>query len=143
MRSVLLFGAGKSATVLIDYLLENAIEQNWEITVVDADLKLAQSKVDHSQRARAVSFDINDSDVRKGYIQEADIVISLMPPTLHNLIAKDCVKYHKHLLTASYVDAGIKEMEAEIKKSKILFLCEMGLDPGIDHMSAMKIIDEI
>jgi saccharopine dehydrogenase-like NADP-dependent oxidoreductase len=143
MRSVLLFGAGKSATILIDYLLENAIEQNWEITVVDADLKLAQSKVEHSQRARAVSFDINDSDARKGYIQEADIVISLLPPTLHNLIAKDCVKYHKHLLTASYVDAEIKEMEADIKKSKVLFLCEMGLDPGIDHMSAMQLIDEI
>ncbi|HUR67065.1 MAG TPA: saccharopine dehydrogenase C-terminal domain-containing protein, partial [Chitinophagaceae bacterium] len=143
MRSVLLFGAGKSATVLIDYLLENAIEQNWEITVVDADCKLAQSKIGHSQRATAVSFDINDGEERKEYIQQADIVISLLPPTLHKLIAKDCIKYHKHLLTASYVDDEVKEMEADIKKNKVLFLCEMGLDPGIDHMSAMQLIDEI
>lgn len=143
MRTILLFGAGKSATVLIDYLLETAITENWKVMVVDADLKLAQSKVNHSQRATAISFDIQDADERSKYIRHADIVISLLPPALHIEVARDCVKFHKNLLTASYVDDDIRKLRPEIEKNKLLFLCEMGLDPGIDHMSAMKIIDAI
>ena len=143
MKTVLLFGAGKSATVLIDYLLENAITGNWKVFVVDADLKLAQSKVGNSQKATALSFDIRDAQERGKYIKQADIVISLLPPTLHIEVAQDCVKYRKHLLTASYVDDAIKALQPDIDKNKLLFLCEMGLDPGIDHMSAMEIIDGI
>jgi saccharopine dehydrogenase-like NADP-dependent oxidoreductase len=79
MKTILLFGAGKSATVLIDYLLENAITENWKVIVADADLKLAQSKTGVSQRAAAVSFDINDEAERNNYIRQSDIVISLLP----------------------------------------------------------------
>jgi len=143
MKNVLLFGAGKSATVLIDYLLDQAITENWHITVVDADLKLAQSKTGHSQRATSVSFDINNTEERAKYISRCDVAISRLPPTLHFLVAKDCVRLHKHLLTASYLDEQIKSLKNEIEKNKLIFLCEMGLDPGIDHMSAMKIIDHI
>ena len=143
MKTILLFGAGKSATVLIDYLLENAILENWKLVIADADLKLAQSKIGNSQRATAVSFDIKDNEERMKTIRHADLVISLLPPFLHILVAKDCLKYGKDLLTASYVDDDLKKLEEEIKAKNILFLCEMGLDPGIDHMSAMKIIDQI
>ena len=143
MKTIFLFGAGKSATVLIDYLLENAISENWKIIVVDADLKLAQSKIGNSPLATAVSFDINDQEERSKHLRSADIVISLLPPSLHIEVAKDCVKHHKNLLTASYTDDDIRKLQPEIEKNKLLFLCEMGLDPGIDHMSAMKIIDEI
>ena len=143
MKTVLLFGAGKSATVLIDYLLEQAITENWEIELVDADLKLAKSKIGLSQRAIAVSFNITDAGQRAKYIRHADIVISLLPPDLHFLVAKDCVEYGKNLLTASYVDDAIRNLQKDINSKKLLFLCEMGLDPGIDHMSAMKIIDNI
>lgn len=143
MKTILLFGAGKSATVLISYLLENAITENWKVVVVDADLKLAQDKIGKSQKAEAVSFDIKDIAQRSKYIRTADIVISLLPPALHIEVAKDCVKHHKNLLTASYVDAAIRALQPEIEKNKLLFLCEMGLDPGIDHMSAMQILDDI
>jgi saccharopine dehydrogenase-like NADP-dependent oxidoreductase len=143
MKCILLFGAGKSATVLIDYLLEQAITENWQVVVVDANLKLAQSKIGGSSRASAVSFDITDSGERAKQMRHADIVISMLPPFLHIEVAKDCVRYHKHLLTASYVDDDIRKLEKDIEKNKLLFLCEMGLDPGIDHMSAMKIIDKI
>ncbi len=143
MKTILLFGAGKSATVLIDYLLENAIPENWKVVVADADLKLVQSKIGHSQRATAVSFDINDIEERADHIRHADIVISLLPPTLHIQVAKDCVKHQKNLLTASYIDEDIRKLQSEIEKNKLFFLYEMGLDPGIDHMSAMKIIDVI
>jgi len=143
MKLILLFGAGKSATVLIDYLLEHSVTENWELVVVDADWKLAQSKVNHSGRARAVSFDITDVEERGRYIRQADIVISLLPPSLHFSVAKDCVQYQKNLLTASYVDDAIRGLQEDITKNKLLFLCEMGLDPGIDHMSAMQMIDSI
>ncbi|MEO5946106.1 MAG: saccharopine dehydrogenase C-terminal domain-containing protein [Chitinophagaceae bacterium] len=143
MKSILLFGAGKSATVLIDYLLENAINEDWHLTVVDADLALAQSKIGKAQAATAISFDINNTSERIRYIEKADIVISMLPPFLHIEVAKDCVAFQKNLLTASYVDDAIRELQHDIEKNKLLFLCEMGLDPGIDHMSAMKIIDEI
>lgn len=143
MRIIIVFGAGKSATVLIDYLLEHAVTENWKLVVIDADLKLAQSKIAGSNRAVANSFDILDSEERGKYIRSADIVISLLPPTLHIEVARDCIRFQKDLLTASYTDEEIKSLQPEIEKNKLLFLYEMGLDPGIDHMSAMQLIDNI
>jgi saccharopine dehydrogenase-like NADP-dependent oxidoreductase len=143
MKTILLFGAGRSATVLIDYFLENAVTENWRLTVVDADLKLAESKVRHSNYAQAVSFDVRNDEDRSKYIRQADVVVSLLPPSLHIIIARECVRLRKSLLTASYVDPEITGLREEIEKHKLLFLCEMGLDPGIDHMSAMKLINDI
>jgi saccharopine dehydrogenase-like NADP-dependent oxidoreductase len=143
LRKILLFGAGKSATVLIDYLLQNTGKENWQLTVVDTDIETAKSKIDNSESGCAISFDINNTIERMRKISEADIVISLLPPALHYLVATDCVELNKNLLTASYVDDKIKNLESEISGHQLLFLCEMGLDPGIDHMSAMKMIDEI
>ena len=143
MKKILLFGAGKSATVLIDYLLKNALAEDWTVIVVDANLALAQSKIGNALAGEALSFDINDVSERGKHIQQADIVISLLPPALHILVAKDCITYQKNLLTASYVDEQMRSLEQSIKDRNILFLCEMGLDPGIDHMSAKKMIDNI
>jgi saccharopine dehydrogenase-like NADP-dependent oxidoreductase len=143
MRKILLFGAGKSATVLIDYLVSNSLSENWTVTVVDANLALAESKVGNALGGVAVAFDITDAEERSSHIREADIVISLLPPALHYLVARDCLAFRKNLLTASYVDDNIKALQEEIEKAGLLFLCEMGLDPGIDHMSAKKMIDEI
>jgi saccharopine dehydrogenase-like NADP-dependent oxidoreductase len=143
MKKVLLFGAGKSATVLIDYLLENAGKEKWQLTVIDANLDLAKTKVGDSYFAEAVSFDIHDPEERHKHISSADIVISLLPPDLHFIVAKDCIEFSKNLLTASYVDDKIRNLKPEIENKGLLFLCEMGLDPGIDHMSAMKMIDRI
>jgi len=143
MKQVLLFGAGKSATVLIDYLLKNAEAENWLLTVVDADLTAAQKKIGDSPSGKAVSFDVTNKEERHSYIYNADIVISLLPPALHFLVAKDCVQLGRNLLTASYVDEQMRSLKNEIADNGLLFLCEMGLDPGIDHMSAKKIIDEI
>ena len=143
MKTILLFGAGKSATVLIDYILKNAVSENWHLIVVDANLELARTKIGNTANATALSFDINIVEERIALIQKADIVISMMPPALHILIARDCISLKKHLLTASYLDKEIKALQSEIENSQVLFLYEMGLDPGIDHMSAMKIFDEI
>lgn len=143
MKQILLFGAGKSATVLIDYLLSHAEEENWRLTVADMNLELAKSKLGGSPFGRAISFDIMNEGERRQHIGRADLVISMLPATLHYKVAVDCVEYSKHLLTASYVDDALRGLEAEIQRRGLLFLCEMGLDPGIDHMSAMQIIHGI
>src|SRR6266498_4554108 len=100
MKKILLFGAGKSATVLIDFLLENAEKEGWQLIVVDANIEMAKSKIGHSTRALAAAFDINNDKERIKYIDEADIVISLLPPSLHYIVALDCVQLNKNLLTA-------------------------------------------
>ena len=143
MKTILLFGAGKSATVLIDYLLKEAPSNDWRIIIADSDKNLILSKTNNSPLAEAVQIDITKGDLRIALIQQADIVISMMPAALHFLVAKDCVAHGKNLLTASYVDEQISTLKEEIKSKQLLFLCEMGLDPGIDHMSAMKMLDEI
>jgi saccharopine dehydrogenase-like NADP-dependent oxidoreductase len=143
LKKVLLFGAGKSATVLIDYLISEAAANTWSVMIADANMEQILAKTNHSPLVNAFQIDITDEIQRAALIQQADIVISMMPPALHFLVAKDCVANGKNLLTASYLDGSIKGLQSEIERKKLLFICEMGLDPGIDHMSAMKIMDEI
>jgi len=143
MKTILLFGAGKSATCLIDYLGKCCDLNKWKLIVCDSDLTLAQSKTRNFSSAEAVSFDVSDDEMRHKFISKVDIVISMLPPSLHFLVAKDCVAFSKNLLTASYIDKNIKSLKVEIEKKKLLFLGEMGLDPGIDHMSAIKLIHDI
>jgi saccharopine dehydrogenase-like NADP-dependent oxidoreductase len=116
MKNILLFGAGKSATVLIDYLLSNAEKEDWQLTVVDADINLAQFQ-DRSFHplVKHVSFDINDETDRKRFINDASIVISLLPPTLHTTVAKSCIELNKSLLTASYIDDEIRNLQSGLK----------------------------
>ena len=143
MKTILLFGAGKSATVLIDYLIAESAANNWKFIIADANKEQILVKTNHSPFAEAVEVDIANDEKRDTLIQRAHVVISMLPPALHFLVAKDCVENRKHLLTASYLDTNMKSLANEIRDRKLLFLCEMGLDPGIDHMSAMKLIDEI
>ena len=143
MKTILLFGAGKSATCLIEYLGKCCEKKDWRLTVCDADLSLAQSKTKQFSSTEAVSFDVSNEEKRHKFISKADLVISMLPPSLHFFVANDCLHFSKNLLTASYIDEKIKWHKKEIEEKGILFLGEMGLDPGIDHMSAMKMIDQI
>jgi saccharopine dehydrogenase-like NADP-dependent oxidoreductase len=143
MKNILLFGAGKSATVLIDYLLKNAEKEQWHLMLADANRSMSQEKIGGSVFGTAVTIDISNEEDRKALIMEADIVISLLPPAYHIIVAKDCIAFSKNLLTASYIDESMRSLRDSIEEKDLLFLCEMGLDPGIDHMSAKKMIDEI
>lgn len=143
MKHIVLFGAGKSATCLIDYLLKEATSNGWRITVCDSNLALAQAKTGSAEHVKAVSIPVENDVERNALIQSADIVISLLPPELHFTVAKNCVACNKNFLTASYTDENTKSLAADIENKGLLFLCEMGLDPGIDHMSAMKLITSI
>ena len=143
MKQILVLGAGKSSSALIGYLLLKAASFQWHITVIDASLENAKEKLKNSAFGSALSLNIEDKQERINAISNADIVISLLPPHLHSLVARDCVSLSKNLLTASYVDDNISLLSGEIKHKQLLFLCEMGLDPGIDHMSAMQLVNNI
>lgn len=143
MKRILLFGAGKSASALITYLVKEIKEQGWHLTVADANMAVVNQKLQSAPNTEAAAFAIEDAVLRNRHIAQADIVISLLPPALHILIAKDCIIHKKNLLTASYIDGDLKKLAPEIENSGLLFLCEMGLDPGIDHMSAKQMIDDI
>lgn len=142
-KTILLFGAGKSASVLISTILQYSQTNNRKLIVVDANRALALSKTNNHPNATALSFDIYNEIERKKWIGVSDIVISMLPPALHYLIALDCIELKKNLLTASYLDDRIKKHAKEIVDNGLLFLYEMGLDPGIDHMSAMHLIQKI
>ncbi len=140
---ILVIGAGKSATVLIQYLQTKAVENNWYIVLADGNAAVANSKWNNAPNGHAVGIDIENTENRAALIEKATVVVSMLPPSLHFLVAQDCVHYGKPLFTASYVDDNMKSMAAAIEQKKLLFLCEMGLDPGIDHMSAMELIHSI
>ncbi len=143
MKCIVLFGAGKSSSALINYLQTISLQYNWQVFVADANFALAAQKTGEHSHVKPVQIDVYDEEQRASLIKQADVVISLLPPAFHILVANDCVQYSKHLLTASYIDDQIKSLEEDIKQKNVLFLCEMGLDPGIDHMSAMQLIHEI
>ena len=143
MRVVLIIGAGRSASSLIQYLLDKSEEEQLQLQIADLSLELAQKKTNNHPNATPLSLDIHNQKQRAEAIQHADIVISMLPAHLHIEIAKDCVLFKKNLVTASYVSDAMQELDAEVKKNGLIFMNEMGLDPGIDHMSAMKVIDEI
>ncbi len=143
MKSIVVFGAGKSATCLIDYLSRICPENNWQLSIGDADAQNLQSKLSGMTGVNPVQVNVENVAERNALIEKADLVISLLPPALHILIARDCVLHAKNLLTASYVDDEIKKLGDRIREKGLFFLCEMGLDPGIDHMSAMEIIHRI
>lgn len=143
LKNILLLGAGKSATVLIDYLLKEAETEDWYIVVADANKDLIEEKTKKHELSLSVELDINDEEKRRSLIGFADIVISMLPPALHILVAKDCLLFGKNLLTASYADDTIKALNEEAVNKRVVFLCEMGLDPGIDHMSAIPLINNI
>lgn len=143
MRKILIIGAGRSASSLIEYLLNKSESENLHITIGDLSAELAQKKTKGHSRATAIAFDIFNEEQRKQEINKADIVISMLPAHLHIEVAKDCITYKKHMVTASYISPAMQELDPLVKENNLVFMNEIGLDPGIDHMSAMKIIDEI
>ena len=142
-QTILIIGAGKSATVLIQYLQQKAVENDWYILLADGDEATAKNKWNNAPNGTALGINIENEIDRQNLVQKADIVVSMLPAQLHFLVAKDCLHFEKPLFTASYVDDKMRSIASEIESKQLLFLCEMGLDPGIDHMSAMAIIDEI
>lgn len=143
MRTILIIGAGRSASSLIQYLMAKSEKEQLHLIIGDLSLELAQKKTNNHPNATPIALDIFNAQQRQEAIQKATIVISMLPAHLHIEVAKDCVLFQKHMVTASYISEAMQALDAEAKAKGLIFMNEIGLDPGIDHMSAMKVIDEI
>jgi saccharopine dehydrogenase-like NADP-dependent oxidoreductase len=143
MNSILLLGAGRSSASLISYVLSQGKVNNWNVMVGDVAIEAAKQRIGNSSVATAISFDITNRRSSEESIAKADVVVSLLPAHLHPLVAEICLEKGKHLLTASYVSEEMNVFHEKAEAKNLLFLNECGLDPGIDHMSAMQVIDKI
>ncbi|MBL7938636.1 MAG: saccharopine dehydrogenase NADP-binding domain-containing protein [Flavobacteriales bacterium] len=144
MRSILILGAGRSASSLIQYLIRQAAQQDWRITVADKDPAHAAAMVAEGPAvATGMGLDATDGEARAALIAGHDLIISMLPAFMHMDVLKDCLSLKKHVITPSYVPDALWPMDAEFKAAGLTVLNEMGLDPGIDHMSAMRILDRI
>ena len=142
MRKILIVGAGKSSPYLIKYLLDKSQEEELLIHITDLDTNHLK-KYQKYENCKVSPINISSEKEREEFISESDLVISMLPARFHIILAKSCLKLKRNLLTASYVSEEMKTLTNDVKNSELLFLNEMGLDPGIDHMSAKKIIDEL
>ena len=143
MKNILVLGAGKSAPYLVHYLLQNAKENDWFVTVADRDLKAARKLIKQHSRGHAILFDINDQEMRSSQIAKSDIVLNILAPMFQHQVALSCLHYGKHMISVSYQDSRIRDMEKDALRKGILILTEIGLDPGIDHMSAASLIAKV
>ncbi len=143
MKKVLVLGAGLSTSSLIKYLLDHSTANKWKIKVGDVSLAVAKEKVKNHPNGEAFQFDIFNEYQKEKEIASSDAVISMLPARFHPLVAECCVKNKVHMLTASYVSDEMKSLDKDAKMAGIAMLNELGVDPGIDHMSAMRVIDKI
>ncbi len=143
MKTILVLGAGRSSSVLIDYLVKHAAGGQWQVVVGDLQKELALQKLNDSPYGEAILFNIADIPASAKVIARSDVVVSLLPAHLHASVAMLCVEHGKHLITASYVSPDMQALHHQALKKGVLLLNECGLDPGIDHMSAMEMIHRI
>lgn len=143
MRDILIIGAGRSATCLIRYLLAKSSSEKLFITIGDVSLDAAQKFTKNHANAKGILLDVFNKEEREKAVKNCDIVISMLPARFHIEVAKDCIKFGKNLVTASYISDEMQNLDEEAKAKGLVFMNEIGVDPGIDHMSAMKVIDGI
>ncbi len=144
MNKILILGAsGKSSCFLLDYLVEQAKNYTWEITLTDVQIQGLILKYGNNPFVHISSLNIQQEEERRNFIFKADVVISMLPAHMHIPVAMDCLHLKKHLVTASYVSEDMRKLDDEVQKNGLVFMNEIGVDPGLDHMSAMQIIDEI
>ncbi|OGL46686.1 MAG: saccharopine dehydrogenase [Candidatus Schekmanbacteria bacterium RBG_13_48_7] len=140
MRKVLVLGAGLVSRPLVQYLLKYP---DFTVTVASRTVSKAKKLVENHDRGNAIEWQVSQEDELKKLISEHDLAISLLPYTYHTKVARLCIEFKKHLITTSYVSNDMQSLDSAAKEAGILLLNEIGLDPGIDHMSAKRIIDAV
>lgn len=143
MRKILVIGAGKSASFLIKYLLDKSTSENLHIIIGDVNIQHAKKLIGNHENAQAIVLDVFDKSSREQAVENADIVVSMLPARFHIEVAKDCITFGKHMVTASYISDEMQALDTSAKEKGLVFMNEIGVDPGIDHMSAMQVIDRI
>ena len=143
MRNILIIGAGKSSSYLIKYLLDKSGSENLHITIGDLNVDNAKALVNGHKNSTIIHLDVFDKSSRVNAVKNADIIVSMLPARFHIEVAKDCNTYNKNMGTASYVSKDMQALNDDFKAKGLVFMNEIGVDPGIDHMSAMQVIDAI
>jgi len=139
MKNVLVLGAGLVSRPLVEYLLK----KKFQVKVASRTVSKAQALIKGFSNGTAEALNVDDEEHLENLIRDCDLAISLVPYTYHVQIAELCIKYHKQMVTTSYVSPAMRALDGEARKAGICILNEIGLDPGIDHMSAMKIINQV
>ena len=142
-KVILVLGAGRSSSSLIAHLLGQAGEEGWEIHVGDLSLEAAKAKVNGHPNGEAFALQAEDHAARDARISGSDLVISMLPAFMHVEVARVAIAAGVNVITPSYVSPEMKALDGAAKEAGVLVLNELGLDPGIDHMSAMQVIDEV
>lgn len=143
VRKILVVGAGKSTSYLLDYFLEKAKEEKLHLTIADLHPGTIPDGITSHPACTVMALDIFKDADRKAAVKNTDIVVSMLPARFHIKVAEDCITFGKHLVTASYISPEIRTLDQQAKAKGLVFMNEIGVDPGIDHMSAMKVIDSI
>lgn len=143
MKSIVLFGAGRSSLYLIEYLQKWCVQNNVKLIVCDKDTSFAQQHIEDKNGLVSIDLDVFNIEQISTLIAESELVVSLLPATMHFHIAKLCLQFEKNLATASYISAEMQTLDEQVKAKGLIFLNEIGLDPGIDHLSAIKILDKL
>ncbi|MDU8884948.1 saccharopine dehydrogenase family protein [Yeosuana sp. MJ-SS3] len=143
MRKILVIGSGKSSSYLIKYFLDKSESEQLQIIIGDVNISNAKKIIGNHKNATAIVLDVFDKNSREEAIKNTDIIVSMLPARFHIEVAKDCILYGKHMVTASYVSQEMQQLNVSAKEKGLIFMNEIGVDPGIDHMSAMQVIERI
>lgn len=143
MRNILIIGAGRSATSLVQYLLNKSQEEELFLTIGDISINNAKKLAAGHPNAVAEVLDVHNEQERRDAVQNSDLVISMLPARYHIEVARDCLEFGIHMVTASYVSDEMQSLHNKVESKGLVFMNEIGVDPGIDHMSAMQVIDRI
>ena len=138
MRNILIIGAGKSSSSLIKYLLDKSTAEKLHLTIGDISIDEISKRFQNQSNLELIELDVFNESQRINVIQKADIVISMLPARFHLEVAKDCIKFQKNMVTASYISDEMKALDEDVKNNNLVFMNEIGVDPGIDHMRAMQ-----
>lgn len=143
MKSIVVLGAGRSTSALIEYLATHPDAAQWDLHVVDQDAETLQAKCAPYPAVEAHTADLSQESIRNSWIDQADVVVSMLPAMMHPDVARTCLRMGKHLVTASYASEEMKALDSQAREKGLIFLNECGVDPGIDHMSTMEILEKI
>jgi saccharopine dehydrogenase (NADP+, L-glutamate forming) len=139
MKRVLVLGAGLVARPLVRYLLE----KGYQVVMASRTASKAEAMIAGHPNGKALALNVQDEAVLSQLISDCDLAVSLVPYTFHPVVAKHCIRHRKHMVTTSYVSAAMQELDGAARNAGVTILNEIGVDPGIDHMSAMRIIDGV
>ena len=139
MKKVLMLGAGMVAKPMAEYLLKNG----FQLTIASRTVTKAKQLIGDNENGTAVGWTTDETEKLEELISKHDLTVSLLPYTFHIDVAKQCIKHGKNMVTTSYVSEEMKQLDSEAKKAGVLILNEVGVDPGLDHMTAMRIIDKV